>query len=526
MNYASIFNEVWGPVMVGISSSHTAGPHRIGQIARMMTHGRAKKIDITFDPGSSYAALYKLQWSDHGWAAGLMGIPIDSDQVCDSLEIAESKKVEINFIKSPKTNTHANYADLELTCDDGDKLTLGTLSLGGAAIEIIAIDNCPISYYGDFNALVLYLEDCTNSSSIESRLGEILSESFQWEYSESEQAKILFIKTREEINNTILAKLEELPGITKVRSTGAVLPVMSSFEYEDIPFSVAEDALAYAKVQGIHDAGELGIRYEMARSGYSREQLMELMKGIIGVMRESIERAVNRPTDEKIGGLYDVVGTSMFRTAKGKKTPLVDIGILSEVSAVAVGVLETIELERPGAVVASPTVGSVGTIPAAVVYLGDSMGFSDDEIAAAMFAAGSVGVFVAHQACFGGEVLGCQAECGAAAAMASAGIVQMLGGSAHQAYMAAGVTLQNVLGLICDPVSVGYEPCNSRNIMAVSNAISVANMVMCGFKVQIPLDEVIETMKRVGEQLPVCLKGTYGGLCCTKTGNWLSEVCG
>ena len=191
----------------------------------------------------------------------------------------------------------------------------------------------------------------------------------------------------------------------------------------------------------------------------------------------------------------------------------------------AIGVLESVEIERPGAVVASPTVGSVGILPAAVVYLGDNLKLSDDEIASAMFAAGSVGVFVAHQATFGGEVAGCQAECGSAGAMAAAGVVEMLGGTAAQAYTASTVTLQNILGQICDAVSVGYEPCNARNVLAAVNAVSTANMVLCGFSVEIPLDETIETMNRVGRQLPTCLKGTYGGLCCTPTGQKIAKIC-
>ena len=215
----------------------------------------------------------------------------------------------------------------------------------------------------------------------------------------------------------------------------------------------------------------------------------------------------------------------MYRKIQEKKIKMADIGVLNDIVCVAVGVLESVEVERPGAVVASPTVGSVGILPAAVVYLGDHMKLSEEEIAKAMFAAGSVGIFVAHQATFGGEVAGCQAECGSASAMASAGVVELMGGSASQAYMAATVTLQNILGLICDAVSVGYEPCNARNAMAVSNAVSTANLVLCGFSVQIPLDETIETMNRVGGQLPVCLKGTYGGLCCTPTGQKIADFC-
>lgn len=523
--YSSIFNEVFGPIMVGTSSSHTAGPYRIGATARMLLKGEIRRARISFDPNSSYAAYYKLQWSDRGFTAGLLGLPIDSEGMTDALEIACEKGVEIQFVKETKENKQPNYAYLELTGEGGDQLTLGTTSVGGGAIEIVEIDQCPICIKGDFNTVFLYLEKETKKEDIEKQAAEIVQAEFRMNESSAENRRILYLETRAELSEEQLKGLAGLAGILDVRYTEHILPVLSRFQYENIPFRTAAEALDFSKKENIVGAGELGIRYEMARSGYSREQVMDIMKNIVRVMRDSVKRGIETFTDEKVGGLYPIKAAEMFRAMHEDKAKIVDIGVLNDIVCVAIGVLESVEVERPGAVVASPTVGSVGILPAAVVYLGDYLKLSDEEIATAMFAAGSVGTFVAHQATFGGEVAGCQAECGSAGAMAAAGVVEMMGGSAQQAYTAATITLQNILGLICDAVSVGYEPCNARNAMAVSNAISTANMVLCGFSVQIPLDETIETMNRVGGQLPVCLKGTYGGLCCTPTGQKIAEFC-
>lgn len=523
--YGSIFNEVFGPVMVGTSSSHTAGPYRIGATARMLLKGEIQKARISFDPGSSYAAYYKLQWSDRGFTAGLLGIPIDSEGMTDALETAQEKGVDIQFAKEVKENKQPNYAYLELTGENGDQLTLGTTSIGGGAIEIVEIDGCPICIKGDFNTVFVYLGEDAQKSMILDRAAQLIPGEIRPKESASKNKSILYLETRAELQTEQLAQLAELPGVRDVRYTEHVLPVLSRFQYENIPFRTAAEALDFSKEEQIVGAGELGIRYEMARSGYSREQVMDIMKNIVRVMRESIKRGIETFTDEKVGGLYPLKAAQMYRNMHEGKVKVADIGILNDIVCVAIGVLESVEVERPGAVVASPTVGSVGILPAAVIYLGDYLKLSDEEIATAMFAAGSVGIFVAHQATFGGEVAGCQAECGSAGAMAAAGVVEMLGGTAQQAYMAAAITLQNILGLICDAVSVGYEPCNARNAMAVSNAVSTANMVLCGFSVQIPLDETIETMNRVGRQLPSCLKGTYGGLCCTPTGQKIAEFC-
>lgn len=523
--YSSIFNEVFGPIMVGTSSSHTAGPYRIGAFARMLLTDEIDTARISFDPGSSYASYYKLQWSDRGFTAGLLGIPIDSEGMTDALDIAVQKGVTMQFVIEPKENKQPNYAELELTARNGDKLFLETTSVGGGAIEIVGIDKCPIMIKGDFNTIFFYLADNAEEDMITAEAEKMIGEETRTRTSAASGQRMLYSETRAALDSEQLMKLANIQGVKQVRYAEHVLPVLSSFKYADIPFRTAKEALEYGETSGVHSAGELGIRYEMARSGYTREQVMDIMKNIVRVMRESVERGIHNMTSEKVGGLYPIKATEMYRNMQENKIKKVDIGILNEIVCVAIGVLESVEIERPGAVVASPTVGSVGILPAAVVYLGDSLNLSDDEIAMAMFAAGSVGTFVAHQATFGGEVAGCQAECGSAGAMAAAGVVEMMGGTAWQAYTAATITLQNILGQICDAVSVGYEPCNARNSLAVANAISTANMVLCGFSVQIPLDETIETMNRVGRQLPTCLKGTYGGLCCTPTGQWIAKVC-
>lgn len=523
--YSSIFNEVFGPIMIGTSSSHTAGPYRIGATARMLLGEKVKKARISFDPDSSYGSYYKLQWSDRGFTAGLFGGRIDSEDMTDALEIAKERGMEIQFIKEPKENKHANYAYMELEGEQGDTMTLGTTSVGGGAIEIIAVDEFPVLIKGDFNSLFLYPNKEWKAEELEEQLTNLIPEAFRLKETKREDAVLFYLETRAELKEEDLKKLAELPGIGKVRYADHVLPVLSSFYYEKMPFQTAAGALEYGAAEQL-SAGELGIRYEMARSGYSREKVMDMMKNVVSVMRKSARRAINNKTDEKIGSLYPIKATDMYHCMNEKKAPMAEIGILNELSCVAIGILEVVEQERPEVVVASPTVGSVGIIPAAVVHLGDHMGKTDDEIATAMFAAGCVGTFVAHQGSFGGEVAGCQAECGSAGAMAAAGVVELMGGTAKQAFTAAAVSLQNILGLICDPVSVGYEPCNARNAMAVSNALTTANMVISGFSVQIPLDETIITMKEVGDQLPPCLKGTYGGLACSPTGKKIAEICG
>jgi L-serine dehydratase len=136
-----------------------------------------------------------------------------------------------------------------------------------------------------------------------------------------------------------------------------------------------------------------------------------------------------------------------------------------------------------------------------------------------MLAAGLIGVFVAERATFAAEVAGCQAECGAGSAMAAAALVTLARGTADQAVGAASMALQNILGLICDPVANRVEvPCLGRNVMAASNALACANMALAGYDPVVPLDEAIETMHNVGVCLPSELRCTaLGGLSVTDT---------
>jgi L-serine dehydratase len=134
-----------------------------------------------------------------------------------------------------------------------------------------------------------------------------------------------------------------------------------------------------------------------------------------------------------------------------------------------------------------------------------------------MLAAGLIGVFVTHRSTFSAEVAGCQAECGAASGMAAAGITTLMHAPLEVSLTATSLALQNILGMICDPVANRVEvPCMGKNVMAAVNALACANMAVAGIPCLIPLDEVIETMDAVGKAIPRELRCTaLGGLSIT-----------
>ena len=164
-------------------------------------------------------------------------------------------------------------------------------------------------------------------------------------------------------------------------------------------------------------------------------------------------------------------------------------------------------------------------MPGALIGMSEELGAPSDLLTKAFLAAGLIGVFINREATFAAEVAGCQAETGAGAGMAAGGMIQLAKGTAKQALGAASIALQNVMGLVCDPVGNRVEvPCLSRNVQAGANALASANMILGGVDPVIPLSETIRTLLDVGMALPRELRCTaLGGLAVTKTAKRIEE---
>ncbi len=178
-----------------------------------------------------------------------------------------------------------------------------------------------------------------------------------------------------------------------------------------------------------------------------------------------------------------------------------------------------------GKIVAAPTAGSCGILPAVLVTMLEEKNIPEKNVVMSLFTAGAIGMVIAKKASISGAQGGCQAECGSAAAMAAAALVELLGGTPAMAATASAIAMKAVLGLVCDPVAGLVEaPCVKRNAMGAANAVVAAEMALAGIESVIPIDDVIGAMKSIGELMPACLKETSrGGLADTKTGRSLAE---
>ena len=238
----------------------------------------------------------------------------------------------------------------------------------------------------------------------------------------------------------------------------------------------------------------------------------EKMASNFQVMKECIEPGC----DEHLKSTSELTGGDAFKLRRYSESGKSLTG--SFLSGALYRALAVSELNASmGRIVAAPTAGSCGILPAALITMQDCV--------MALFTASAVGMVIANNASLAGAQGGCQAECGSAAAMAAAAITELAGGTPHMVSQAVAIALKNILGLVCDPVAGLVEiPCIKRNASGVVGAFVAAEMALAGIDSAIPADEVIWSMKRIGDVMSPTLKETAeGGLAATPTGRKLHD---
>ncbi|WP_163653893.1 L-serine ammonia-lyase, iron-sulfur-dependent, subunit alpha [Listeria sp. PSOL-1] len=256
------------------------------------------------------------------------------------------------------------------------------------------------------------------------------------------------------------------------------------------------------------------IEREMNVSGLSHDEIFAAMTRNLDVMEEAIKKGENGVNSTT--GLTGGDAVLMKKYIEKGNTLSGELVLESVQKAIATNEVNA----AMGVICATPTAGSAGVVPGVLFAVKDKLELTREQMVDFLFTAGAFGFVVANQAFISGAAGGCQAEVGSASAMASAAIVEAAGGTPEQASHAMAMTLKNMLGLVCDPVAGLVEvPCVKRNALGSSQAIISADMALAGIKSQIPCDEVIEAMYRVGLQMPSSLRETAeGGLAATPTG--------
>ena len=503
-SYPSIFNDVIGPVMRGPSSSHCAASLRIGRLARDLMDGRIDEVLIEFDPNGSLASTHVSQGSDMGLFGGLLGWEAHDERLVNAVREIQQAGIRTRIEIVEYGAAHPNTYRLTL----GSKTNfhqLIALSTGGGMVEIVEIDKVPVSIAGDYFETLVFVD--SGAEAVPDRIREIFSAE-SYHLCQGTDTSFIEIKSRVFPDDNVTNAIMALPGVTDIKKLAPVLPVLSSRQVQ-VPYITCEELLKSCGSR--KNFWELALEYESARAGISENDVLEKMAAIVRIMRNAVQQGIaGTRFDDRILG-HQSGGFQRQMTANR----LLDGGMLNNMILYTSAMMET--KSAMGVVVAAPTAGSCGTLPGACLGAGDFLNLEDEAIARGLLAAGLIGVFIAARSTFAAEECGCQAECGVASGMAAAALATLAGCDLIQVISAASMALQNIFGLVCDPVANRVEvPCLGKNVMAVSNALSCANMALAGYDPVIPLDEVIGAMDAVGRSIPRELRCTaLGGLSAT-----------
>lgn len=283
---------------------------------------------------------------------------------------------------------------------------------------------------------------------------------------------------------------------------------------ESFDYSTAQELLELCRRHELA-IWQVALRREAREQGVEEEVLLERMRDYYVKMRESVRK-----------GLL-LKGLSPSKLSGGDAAKLLDYSRsekplfgaqFARTIAYGFAVLEC--NAQFGRIVATPTAGSAGIVPACLLSLEEDENLTEDQAAKALFTAAGIGIIIGKNASFSGARGGCQAEVGSASCMAAAAIVEAMGGSAEQAIRAGSFALMNTLGLVCDPIGGYVEvPCVSRNGMFAIHSFEAAVMALANARCVVPLDDVVIAMRDIGRRMPRALRETSeAGLAKTPTG--------
>ena len=259
---------------------------------------------------------------------------------------------------------------------------------------------------------------------------------------------------------------------------------------------------------------EIVFELEQKEFGENSESFLNYLQCILNTMKSSATKSQSETLTTRFK-MIDSFSNKMFDYSK--KSPIVGEDLARAMSYA----FSTSEVNASmGKIVAAPTAGASGIIPAVLLFAKEKYDFDDEVLIQGLLASIGVGKFIGKYGNFSGAQGGCQAETGSGAAMAAGAMVEMMGGTPEEVFTAASIALINVLGLVCDPIAGLVEyPCTFRNASGMMNALISSDMALAGIRSVVPFEEVVQAMNEVGSLMDEDLRETgIGGLAGTKTG--------
>ncbi len=522
----SIF-DVIGPIMVGPSSSHTAGANRLARIARLIA-GKAFSR-VSFGLYGSFAKTYKGHGTDKALVAGALGFKEDDERLSQSFALAEADGIAYDFYEADLEGHHENSVVITFYDQDEAFAEIIGSSTGGGGILICSINGFETEFTAQSSTLVIRQYD---KKGVISNITHVLAENNInigiMKVSRKAKGGIAccIIETDSPLLPEVVAAVNQAEGVisaqavnplsedgTDTAASAAGSPVREEEGAGKAGYSNIADLLQAASTAKL-PLWSVVLQNEIELTGLDETNIFKRLDQHYEVMLQSASRAANASfaiKDSLIGGLSHQQNTY---AAQGEG---ISGGFINKVMARALSGSEV--NAAMGRICAAPTAGSCGILPAVLISLGEKYQLSRRQILEGLLTAAGIGAVITCNATVAGAEGGCQAECGSAAAMAAAAAVQMAGGAPAAAAEACSLALINAMGLVCDPVAgLVQMPCAQRNASQAVNALISADLALAGMASIIPADEVIQAMYKVGCQLPAALKETaMGGIAATAT---------
>ena len=530
------FADIVGPIMVGPSSSHTAGALRIARMARSLLAAAPVRAEFTLY--GSFAHTQSGHGTDKALVAGLLGLEPDDLGVRDSFERAHAAGLAFSFCCDREAAVeHPNTVDARIVDADGGALEVRGVSVGGGAAVVTRIDGIDVNVTGEHTSVVVRQRDetgvlahiagCFSDCAVNIATARMYrtrrgSEAFtvmELDGPAPAEAKAA-IERHPAVRDVRIVPADGAAGQAAGDATGR--PAGGTGAYATAGAEQAEERFAACDFAS---GAELLARCTEQGTGLAgaflaREQALAALDGracdalpyadrVLAVMRASATEPLREPVPS-MGGLIGGEARDVRRSRE--QGPAVVDGLAGAAMEYALAVLET--NASMGRIVAAPTAGSAGVVPGVLLALEQERGLDAAALRRGLLAAGAVGYLIARNATVSGAEGGCQAEIGAAAAMAAAAAVEMAGGTPAQALDAAANALSSLMGLVCDPVGGLVEvPCQKRNATAAATALVSAQIALAGVGNLVGFDETVAAMDAVGRTLPFELReSALGGI--------------
>ncbi len=503
--YPEFFNDVFGPVMQPGSSSHTAGPCRLGCMANKLLSAPLKHILIEFDRHGSFAGTFGLMNEDLGMLSGAYGMTPDDARMFDIRRILADEGIDYRFRQTDfPAGSHPNAVRFKLTDIKGRVVTLVGNSMGGGRVETVRIMDVPYRFIGDSFLTCVSAENPDVMEAFKDARGVLSVENVTG----PDKEELYLVRSER--------RLDALPCQVKkvIFRLEPVLPVPTVAGKKKQLFTAFDEWISLAEKKNL-SLPEVAVMYEQNASGWPKEKIIKYMETLMSLL-EKQTRAVYEDDGDILKTPYSGYHYAAWRDYESAGTP-----ISGEVIAKAIHYAFGVQASVKGILMVPGPMGTGGGfLYSAMRAVKEVYGYSDKAVLDGLFVAAGVGAIAYTRTNPTGEVTGCAGECGICGAMAAAGITQMSKGTPRQVEDAASLTLQAAAGWPCDPIPGGYnQPCVSRFLTAVVMSIVFSDVALSGRSAVIPFHEAVDAVDRLGRHLPDSLKCTStGGFCDTPSG--------